>query len=104
MTGEEPATRRYLTIEQVADELNVGVPQVRSLIRSGDLRGFQIGGRGLWRIGRIDVEDYIAEAYRKAAERIEFGGVDDEAPPRSPGPDPENVADGSSVVVAVEGA
>lgn len=77
MPIDEAAARRYLTVEQVADELSVGVPQVRSLLRSGELRGFQIGGRGLWRIGRADVEDYIAEAYRKAADRIVSGDIDD---------------------------
>lgn len=37
--------RRFLTIEQVAEELNVGIPIVRALLKSGELRGFQIGGR-----------------------------------------------------------
>lgn len=37
---------RFLTIEQVADELNVGLPTVRMLLKSGELRGIQIGGRG----------------------------------------------------------
>jgi prophage regulatory protein len=67
-----------LTVEQVADELNVRVPQVRSLLRSGDLRGFQIGGRGLWRIGRVDLEDYIADAYRKTADSISGAGLEDD--------------------------
>lgn len=79
MSKEEPAPKIDLTVEQVADELNVGMPQVRSLLKSGELRGFQIGGRGLWRVGRVDVEDYIAEAYRTAAERIASGDVDDQS-------------------------
>jgi prophage regulatory protein len=77
MLKEEPASHRYLTVEQVADELNVGVPQVRSLLKSGDLRGLQIGGRGLWRIGRVDVEEFIAGAYQKTAEKIASGDLDD---------------------------
>jgi prophage regulatory protein len=77
MSKEELTPKIYLTMEQVADELNVGIPQVRSLLKSGELRGFQIGGRGLWRVGRVDVEDYIAEAYRMTADRIAAGEVDD---------------------------
>ncbi|MDR6413475.1 helix-turn-helix domain-containing protein [Pseudarthrobacter sulfonivorans] len=68
---------RFMTIEQVAEELNVGIPQVRSLLKSGELRGLQIGARGLWRTSVQDFEDYIAEAYRQAAERVEAGLVED---------------------------
>lgn len=72
--------RRFLTVEQVAEELNVGIPIVRALLKSGELRGFQIGGRGIWRIGRADVEDYISQAYRRTAERVAAGEVTDEEP------------------------
>lgn len=51
--------------------------QIRALLRSGDLRGIQVGGRGAWRIGVNDVEDFIAEAYRKTAERIAAGDLRD---------------------------
>jgi excisionase family DNA binding protein len=37
--------RRFLTIEQVAEELNVGMPMVRTLVRTGELRALQVGGR-----------------------------------------------------------
>jgi hypothetical protein len=30
----------------------------------------RIGGRGVWRIGASDIEDFVAEAYRRTAERI----------------------------------
>jgi len=32
-----------------------------------------VGGRGLWRIGRLDVEDYIKQAYQRTAERVAAG-------------------------------
>ena len=67
------APRRFLTVEQVAEELNVGEPMVRGLLKSGDLRGFQVGGRGMWRIGATDLEDYISHAYAKTARLIEAG-------------------------------
>jgi hypothetical protein len=40
---------------------------VQGLIRTGELWAFQVGGRGLLRIGRQDVENYIQHAYRRTA-------------------------------------
>jgi excisionase family DNA binding protein len=64
---------RFLIVEQVAEELNVSVSQIRALLKSGELRGIQVGGRNVWRIAASDVEDYIAEAYRRTAERVAAG-------------------------------
>jgi excisionase family DNA binding protein len=69
-----------MTMEEVAEELSVGLPQVRALVKSGELRGLQIGARGLWRIGVQDFEHYIANAYRLTAQRIGVR-VDEEEPP-----------------------
>jgi len=74
---EDPKRPPFLTIAQAADELNVNQNQIRALIRTGELRGIQVGGRGLWRIGASDIEDYIAEAYRRTAERIAAGELKD---------------------------
>lgn len=70
--GNTPAPKRprFLTVEQVADELNVGLPLVRSLLKAGELRGIQIGGRGIWRVAAVDLEDFIGEAYRNTAEKV----------------------------------
>ena len=78
---EEPKKRRFLTIEQAAEELNVKQSLIRGLIKTGELRAIQIGGRGQWRIGRQDIEDYVAEAYRRTAERIAAGELIDEGEP-----------------------
>ncbi|BCW36042.1 hypothetical protein StoSoilA2_20980 [Arthrobacter sp. StoSoilA2] len=43
---DETKKYRFLTVEQVAEELNVFEVQVRALLKSGDLKGIQIGGRG----------------------------------------------------------
>lgn len=80
---DEPSPRRFLTIAQAAEELNVNQNQIRALIRTGELRGIQIGGRGVWRIGAADIEDYIAEAYRRTAERIAAGELKGEGEPES---------------------
>lgn len=68
---------RFLTPSQVAEELNVKPNQVHALIKAGELRALQVGGRGMWRIGRQDVEDYIEAAYRRTAERIAAGEISD---------------------------
>lgn len=73
----EPNHLRFLTMAQVADALNVKQSLIQGLIRTGELRAFQVGGRGLWRIGRQDVEDYIEQAYRRTAETIAAGELED---------------------------
>ncbi len=57
---------RFLTLADVAEVLNVTVRQVYALVRSGELRGIQIGGRGQWRIENDQLEDYIARQYARA--------------------------------------
>lgn len=76
----DEAKPRFLTPTQVAEVLNVKPNQVHALIKAGELRAFQVGGRGMWRIGRQDVEDYISEAYRRTAEWIAAGDLDDGEP------------------------
>lgn len=58
----------------------MGVPSIRALLKTGELRGIQIGGRGMWRIARQDVEDYIASAYEQTAARVASGDIADESP------------------------
>ncbi|GLU61515.1 helix-turn-helix domain-containing protein [Paenarthrobacter ureafaciens] len=76
---DQPNQPRFLTLAQVAEELNVKQSLVQGLIRTGELRAFQVGGRGMWRIGRQDVEDYIDYAYQRTAERIAAGELTDDA-------------------------
>lgn len=64
MNSKDPSKRRFMTIEQVAEEL-----------KSGDLRGLQIGGRGLWRVATNDLENYILAAYRAADARVAAGDI-----------------------------
>nr|WP_015062493.1 helix-turn-helix domain-containing protein [Arthrobacter sp. J3.49]AFK89531.1 DNA binding domain, excisionase family [Arthrobacter sp. J3.49] len=78
MTAEHD--NRFLTIEQVAEELNSKTSLIRTLIQTGQLRAFQVGPRGFWRVGRQDLEDYIADAYQRTAERIASGELTDDVP------------------------
>lgn len=71
--SDQPQKRRFLTISQAAEELNVSDSQIRALLKTGELHGIQVGGRGVWRIGVRDIEEFIAEAYRCAAQRIASG-------------------------------
>lgn len=73
MNEESRKQLRFLTVEQAAQELNVSEAAIRSLLRSGELRGFQVGGRGQWRTGAEDLEAYIDGAYRRVAEKISRG-------------------------------
>lgn len=52
-------TRRFLTIAEVADQLQLSAQAVRSLIHSGDLPAIQVGARHLWRIEDTALDEYI---------------------------------------------
>lgn len=62
---------RFLTLADVAEILNVTVRQVYSLVRSGDLLGIQIGGRGQWRVEDEQLEKYIARQYARAEQQLD---------------------------------
>lgn len=79
--SDDPKRHRFLTIDQAAEELNVKQSLVPSLIRSGELRAIQVGGRGIWSTGANDLEDYIAEGYRRTAEHVAAGELKDDGEP-----------------------
>jgi len=60
---------RFLKLTDVAEVLNVTTRQVYALVRSGDLRGIQVGGRNQWRVEDIELEDYIKRQYARSSER-----------------------------------
>ncbi|SDO26975.1 DNA binding domain-containing protein, excisionase family [Nakamurella panacisegetis] len=60
-------TERFLTLADVAEILNISASQTYALVRSGDLKGIQIGGRNQWRVERARLEEYIDEAYQRTA-------------------------------------
>lgn len=62
---EQPQPR-FLTLEQVAEELNTSVAQIYALVRRGDLPAIRLGGRGQWRVERPRLEDFIDNLYRDA--------------------------------------
>ncbi|MCZ3387190.1 MAG: helix-turn-helix domain-containing protein [Actinomycetia bacterium] len=58
-------SRRFLTLPDVAEMLNVSASQAYALVRSGDLRAIKVGGRGQWRIEESELEQFIAERYEQ---------------------------------------
>ena len=50
---------RFMTLKEVAAYVSVSEPQVYALVRSGDLPAIKIGGRGVWRVDRMKLEEYV---------------------------------------------
>ncbi len=67
----ETTRPRFLTLDQVSEELNTSAAQSYALVRTGALRAIKIGGRGQWRIAREDLENYIQQAYRDTHQFIQ---------------------------------
>lgn len=59
--------KRFLTLADVGEVLNISSSQTYALVRSGELPAIQVGGRGQWRVEATKLEEYIAGAYQKAA-------------------------------------
>ncbi|WP_461169107.1 helix-turn-helix domain-containing protein [Arthrobacter sp. Z1-15] len=59
--------KRFLTLADVGEVLNISSSQTYALVRSGELPAIQIGGRGQWRVESRVLEEFIAEAYRRSA-------------------------------------
>lgn len=63
----EVAVKRFMTLTEVGEELNISSSQTYALVRSGELPAIQIGGRGQWRVEVRILEEFIAQAYEKSA-------------------------------------
>jgi len=61
---EQPVAR-FLTLEQVADELNTSVAQIYALVRRGEMPAIRLGGRGQWRVERRRLEEFIETLYEQ---------------------------------------
>ena len=54
---------RFLTLADVAEELNISAAQAYALVRNGELRAIKVGGRGQWRVEATELERFINRAY-----------------------------------------
>ncbi len=57
------ASERFLTVNEVAEQLRVSEFTVRNWLRSGRLEGYRPGGRKAgWRIRASDVDRFLAQS------------------------------------------
>ncbi|OLT20235.1 DNA-binding protein [Ornithinimicrobium sp. CNJ-824] len=70
------AAPRFLTLTDVAETLNVSLSQVKALVRSGELPGIKLGGRGVWRVENTELEAYIQRMYDQTRDAIRQGTAD----------------------------
>jgi excisionase family DNA binding protein len=59
-------TPRFLTLDDVAEVLNVSWSQAYALVRRKELIAIQIGGRGQWRVEVDELERFIQQKYAEA--------------------------------------
>ena len=64
-------SERFMTLPEVAEILSISASQTYALVRNGDLKGIQIGGRNQWRVERVKLEEFIQEAYRRTALQLD---------------------------------
>lgn len=65
--SEGEVEHRFYTLDQVATYLAVSKPQAYALVRSGELPAIKLGGRGVWRVDRGQLEAYIERLHEKTA-------------------------------------
>ena len=63
--AEETIEPRLFTIADVARYLSVSESQVYALVRSGQLPAVKLGGRGVWRIDRQRLDDFIERLHEE---------------------------------------
>jgi excisionase family DNA binding protein len=81
-------TPRFLTLDDVAEILNVSWSQAYALVRRKELIAIQIGGRGQWRVEVDELERFIQQKYAEAR----AGVVPPEPPTAAENAAPENGA------------
>lgn len=62
--------KRFLTLPDVQEALNISQVQAYALVRTGDLPAIQIGGRNQWRVEASELEAYIQRQYAATRERF----------------------------------
>src|SRR5947209_9310669 len=74
--------QRFLTLDDVAEILNVSWSQAYALVRRKELIAIQIGGRGQWRVEVDELERFIERKYAEARAGTvpEAAAPDDDAP------------------------
>jgi excisionase family DNA binding protein len=68
---------RFLTLDEVAEELAVTKAQIYAMVRSGELAAVKIGTKGHWRVERVKLEEYMAARYAETAEYVRSNPLGD---------------------------
>jgi excisionase family DNA binding protein len=61
---------RFLTLADVCELLQISSAQAYALVRSGELKAIQVGGRGQWRVEDVKLEEYIQASYAKTERMV----------------------------------
>lgn len=67
--GRVPA--RFVPLADVAETLSISAAQAYALVRRGDLRAIQVGGRGQWRVEIAELENYIERQYAETSRALQ---------------------------------
>jgi excisionase family DNA binding protein len=90
-------TPRFLTLDDVAEILNVSWSQAYALVRRKELIAIQIGGRGQWRVEVDELERFIQQKYAEArAGTVPADAPPADAPPADAPADDAEVAGGGA--------
>jgi excisionase family DNA binding protein len=77
-------TPRFLTLDDVAEILNVSWSQAYALVRRKELIAIQIGGRGQWRVEVDELERFIQQKYAEARAGTVSGASGSATPGEAP--------------------
>ncbi len=61
---------KLMTVEQVADRLQVNEQTVRRWLREGELMGVPFGGRTGWRVSEEDLQAFLDRQREKATKKL----------------------------------
>lgn len=64
--GDNEYMPRFLTLADVAEQLQISAAACYALVHSGELPAFQIGGRGQWRVDEAKFEAFIDDRHAAA--------------------------------------
>ena len=67
--------RRFVPLSEVAEMFSISSSQAYALVRSGELRAIQIGGRRQWRVELSEIEAYIERAHAAARPYVDTEGT-----------------------------
>jgi excisionase family DNA binding protein len=74
---------RFLTLDDVADELAISRSQAYALVRNGTLPAMKVGGRGQWRVERTRLEQWIEQSHTDTSRFVQehpYSGQSEDEP------------------------